>query len=173
MRDLFDPPDPRRVSPGAYPLWDEALVLLNRDLAVTLPRQRPLRLVALPTYEAEEPEHVYVALANGDWDGNPLCPDSAEYPALALMAVADAAQETVVECLWQVWPLCAEHDLGMHPREGTGGCPGGARASACEAARPTSVRPWARSAPSSTRAASTASGGARADGLMRDGRSRT
>jgi hypothetical protein len=120
MRDLFDPPDPRRVSPGAYPLWDEALVLLNRDLAVTLPRQRPLRLVALPTYEAEEPEHVYVALANGDWDGNPLCPDSAEYPALALMAVADAAQETVVECLWQVWPLCAEHDLGMHPREGNG-----------------------------------------------------
>ncbi|MFI9585292.1 hypothetical protein ACIHCQ_26335 [Streptomyces sp. NPDC052236] len=49
-----------------------------------------------------------------------LYPDSADDPASALAIVADAAQETVTECLWQVWPLCAEHGLGMHPRDADG-----------------------------------------------------
>jgi hypothetical protein len=107
----------RRVSSGEYPLWDEALALLNRDLAATLPEQEPLRLPALPPYAADGPEAVHVALANGEWHGNHLCPDSAEDSAFALANVADAAQETVSERLWRAWPLCAEHDLGMHPRD--------------------------------------------------------
>ncbi|MEV4940497.1 hypothetical protein [Streptomyces zaomyceticus] len=115
MRPLFDHPEPRRVSPGEYPMWDRALALLNRDLAVTLPEQEPLRLVALLPYDADEPENVYVALANGEWHGN--CLDSADGPASALAIVADAAQETVAERLWQAWPLCAEHGLGMHPQD--------------------------------------------------------
>ena len=120
MRALFDRPGPRRVSPGEYPMWDGALALLNRDLAVTLPEQEPLQLLALPSHAADEPENVYVALANGEWHGNYLYPDSADDPAYALAIVADAAQETVTECLWQAWPLCAEHDLGMHPRDADG-----------------------------------------------------
>ncbi|OKI94449.1 hypothetical protein AMK10_19315 [Streptomyces sp. CB02058] len=120
MHALFDRPGPRRVSPGEYPLWEEALALLNRDLAVTLPEQEPLQLLALPSCEADEPEHVYVALANGEWHGNHLYPESAEDPAHALADIADAAQETVAERLWQAWPLCAEHDLGMHPRDAEG-----------------------------------------------------
>ncbi|WP_369033044.1 hypothetical protein [Streptomyces adonidis] len=110
-------PEPRRVPPGAYPEWDRALALLNRDLAVTLPEQEPLQLLALPPYDADEPEQVYVALANGEWHGNCLYPESADAPAAALAIVADAAQETVIERLWQVWPLCVEHSLGMHPRD--------------------------------------------------------
>ncbi|MFE5880423.1 hypothetical protein [Streptomyces hydrogenans] len=117
MRALFDPPEPRRVSPGEYPMWDQALALLNRDLAVTLPEQEPLQLLAVPPYDADEPENVYVALANGEWHGNYLEPDPADDPASALAIIADAAQETVTEILWQAWPLCAEHGLGMHPRE--------------------------------------------------------
>jgi hypothetical protein len=117
MRALFDRPEPRRVSPGEYPMWDRALALLNRDLAVTLPEQEPLQLLALPPYDADEPENVYVALANGEWHGNYLYPDSADDPASALAIVADAAQETVTERLWQAWPLCTEHGLGMHPRD--------------------------------------------------------
>ena len=39
---------------------------------------------------------------------------------LARYKVADAAQETVTERLWQAWPVCAEHDLGMHPRDADG-----------------------------------------------------
>ncbi|MFJ4526562.1 hypothetical protein ACIP4Y_37635 [Streptomyces sp. NPDC088810] len=117
MHALFDSPGLRRVSLGEYPLWDEALVLLNRDLAVTLPEQGPLQLVAQPSYEAGEPEYVYVALANGEWHGGHLYPKVAEDLAHALAIVADAAQDTVAERLGQAWPLCVEHKLGMHARE--------------------------------------------------------
>ncbi|MDQ0578100.1 hypothetical protein [Streptomyces rishiriensis] len=117
MHALFDSPGLRRVSLGEYPLWDEALALLNRDLAVTLPEQEPLQLVAQPSYEAGEPECVYVALANGEWHGGHLYPKVAEDLAHALAIVADAAQDTVAERLWQAWPLCVEHNLGMHARE--------------------------------------------------------
>ncbi|MFF9839122.1 hypothetical protein [Streptomyces sp. NPDC013740] len=85
---------------------------------MTLPERKPLLLLALPSYDADEPEDVYVAMANGEWHGNRLAPDSADDLASALAAVADAAQETVTELLWQAWPLCAEHGLGMHPRDG-------------------------------------------------------
>lgn len=87
------------------------------------PQREPLRLLALPPHEGDEqdePESVYVALANGEWHGNHLYADSADDPASALAAVADAAQETVVERLWQAWPVCAEHGLGMHPRAADG-----------------------------------------------------
>lgn len=120
MHAPFDRPEPRRVPPGEHPGWDKALALLNRDLAATLPEQKPLRLLALPPFDAGGPEYVHVALDNGEWHGNALQPESAEDPASALAAVADAAQETVTERLWQAWPLCPEHDLGMHPREADG-----------------------------------------------------
>ncbi|MFE0379870.1 hypothetical protein ACFW1M_30920 [Streptomyces inhibens] len=120
MSALFDLPEPRRVLQGEYPLWDEALALVNRDLAVSLPDQGLLQLLGLPPYNEGEAENVYIALANGEWHGNVLDPHSADNPVLALMAIADAAQETVTECLWQAWPLCGEHDLGMHPREADG-----------------------------------------------------
>ncbi|MEU5239502.1 hypothetical protein ACH4UR_25930 [Streptomyces lydicus] len=120
MSALFDPPEPRRVALGEYPLWDEALAVVNRDLAVTLPDQRPLQLLGLPSYDEGVAEYVYVALANGEWHGNVVDPDSVDTPAVALAALTDAAQETVTECLWQAWPLCDEHGLGMHPREAKG-----------------------------------------------------
>ncbi|WP_198545830.1 hypothetical protein [Actinacidiphila yeochonensis] len=116
----YERPEHRRVLPGEYPLWDGALALLNRDLAVTIPEQEPLRLLALRPWGADEPEDVYVALANGEWHGNNLQPGSADDPAYALSAVADAAQDTVMERLWRVWPLCAEHGLGMHPQDADG-----------------------------------------------------
>ncbi|MBL1093318.1 MULTISPECIES: hypothetical protein [Streptomyces] len=122
MNALFDLPEPRRVLLGEYPLWDEALALVNLDLAATLPDQGLLQLLGIPPVSEDEGEDegVYVATANGEWHGNVLDPDSADNPVLALMAIADAAQETVTECLWQAWPLCGEHNLGMHPREADG-----------------------------------------------------
>jgi hypothetical protein len=120
MSALFDLPEPHRVALGEYPLWDEALALVNRDLAVTLPDQEPLQLLGLPSHDEDVAEYVCVALANGEWHGNVVDPDSADDPALALTAITDAAQETVTECLWQAWPVCDEHDLGMHPRDADG-----------------------------------------------------
>ncbi|SNT50353.1 hypothetical protein [Actinacidiphila glaucinigra] len=120
VNGFFDPPEPHRVPPGKYPLWDEALALVNRDLAATLPDRKPLRLQGVPSYDEDEDEYVCVALANGEWHGNFMDPDSAYDPALALEAVTDAAQETVAECLWQAWPVCGEHKFGMHAREADG-----------------------------------------------------
>lgn len=118
MNDPFPGPRPREVRPGEHPAWDEALALVNRDLAALLPGRGPLRLLAVPSdadVEWEPPEHVYVALPDGRWHGNHLDHASQTDPADALASVADAAQDTVLECLWQVWPVCAEHRLGMHP----------------------------------------------------------
>ncbi|MFE7550094.1 hypothetical protein [Streptomyces gardneri] len=117
---FFGSSAPRPVQPGEYPLWEEALELVNRDLAATLPEQEPLRLTGFPPWEEGEAEYVYVALANGESQGNCLEPGSADSPALALAAVADAAQETVSELLWQAWPVCGEHGIGMHPQEADG-----------------------------------------------------
>lgn len=118
VRELYEMPEGRSVSPGDYPAWDKALGLLNRDLAATLPEQEPLQLIALPPHPfgGDEERHIYVAMADGGWHGNALFAQSEDDDALALAVVADAAQETVTECLWQAWPLCSEHDLGMHPR---------------------------------------------------------
>jgi hypothetical protein len=98
-------------------VWDRALVLLNRDLAATLPQQGPLQLLALASPDADGPENVHVAMADGEWHGDRLDPDSQQSHASALASVAEAAQETVMELLWRAWPLCPEHGLGMHPAE--------------------------------------------------------
>ncbi|MBL1082878.1 hypothetical protein JK359_12945 [Streptomyces actinomycinicus] len=102
-------PEPYFVPTGEHPLWDEALAAVNRDLAATLPEQRPLCLVSYSTHDAEQ---VFVALANGEAHGDSLPPVTSAERALG--DVADAAQETVMECLWKVWPVCTEHGLGMH-----------------------------------------------------------
>ncbi|MES4889425.1 hypothetical protein [Streptomyces sp. NPDC096012] len=116
-------PEPRVVPAGEYPLWDEALAVVNRDLAATLPEQGPLCLRALPGWgEGEdEGEQIYVALPDGDWHGNSLGPQSSARGALgALGAVAEAAQDTVMEVLWQAWPVCTLHGLGVHVAEDAG-----------------------------------------------------
>ncbi|MEU2280747.1 hypothetical protein ABZ614_02045 [Streptomyces sp. NPDC013178] len=120
--DPFHLPPPREVQAGEYPLWDEALALVNRDLAALLPDRGPLRLLALPPDEQDESERerVYVALPDGRWHGSDLCHGSEATITGALAAVAEAAQDTVMECLWQVWPVCAEHRVGMHPRREDG-----------------------------------------------------
>ncbi|MEU3614881.1 hypothetical protein ABZ725_21530 [Streptomyces sp. NPDC006872] len=119
----FNETQARPVEPGEYPVWDEALTLVNHDLAALLPDHGPLRLVARPTWPEESAddeqaaEHVYVAMPNGSWHGNELPPERSAGPGAALAAVAFAAQDTVLEYLWQVWPVCPEHRLGMHPGE--------------------------------------------------------
>lgn len=96
--------------------------MVNRDLTATLPGQDALILMVDPS-ESERGQ-VHVAMSDGRWQGNqvnawdpeegdPLEPDD---EATVLTVVADAAQETLVELLWQVWPVCGEHKLGMHSR---------------------------------------------------------
>ncbi len=103
--------DPRRAEPGRYPRLEAALATVNRDLAATLPDQPPLVLMVWE-------EQVYVAVSDGTWHHNGLQePDDDD---LALGPVADAAQETMADRLWLVWPMCPSHKIGTHLRpEGT------------------------------------------------------
>ncbi|MFG2956225.1 hypothetical protein ACGF5O_21190 [Streptomyces sp. NPDC048291] len=122
-------PEPRPAEPGLWPKLEAALAVVNRDVTATLPGQDALILMAEPPRQPPSPGgvdrgRVYVAMPDGRWQGNqvnaydpeegePLEPDD---EMTVLTVVADAAQETLVELLWQVWPVCGEHKLGMHPR---------------------------------------------------------
>ncbi|MFF6888003.1 hypothetical protein ACFY9F_32985 [Streptomyces sp. NPDC012421] len=132
--DWRPPPEPRPAEPGQWPKLEAALAVVNRDLAATLPGQDPLILLVAPSEEPLSPsgmdrDRVYVAMPDGRWHGNPVnaCdleegdPPEPDDPAAVLAVVADAAQETITELLWQAWPICWEHKIGTHPRPaGTG-----------------------------------------------------
>ncbi|MEU1183158.1 hypothetical protein ABZ464_37085 [Streptomyces sp. NPDC005820] len=122
-------PEPRPAEPGQWPKLEAALAVVNRDLMATLPGQEPLILMVDPPRQPSSPSgiadgQVYVAMSDGRWHGNPVnaCdldegdPPEPHDAATVLTVVADAAQSTVMELLWQVWPVCQEHKTGMHPR---------------------------------------------------------
>jgi hypothetical protein len=52
------------------------------------------------------------------WDGYTssmgIYPASGADPLSALVAVADDAQEALMEALWVAWPVCPVHRLGVH-----------------------------------------------------------
>ncbi|MEU6465141.1 hypothetical protein [Streptomyces sp. NPDC046976] len=120
--------EPERAEPGRWPELEAALAVVNRDVRATLPGQEPLILMVIPAPDgAAGPyggQEVYVAMADGRSHGSPvhtddLVEDAPREPgdaATVLSVVAEAAQETVMELLWQVWPLCREHGTGVHPR---------------------------------------------------------
>ncbi|UWW95872.1 hypothetical protein GO605_09315 [Streptomyces murinus] len=106
--------------------------MVNRDVraTLTLPGREPLILMVVPDPDGFDGDQVYVAMADGRSHGNPVHSDDLEEgaepepgdAAAVLTVVAEAAQETLMELLWQVWPLCREHGTGMHPRPaGTSG----------------------------------------------------
>ncbi|MFE9659534.1 hypothetical protein [Streptomyces sp. NPDC005955] len=122
-------PEPGPAAPGQWPELEAALAVVNRDLTATLPGQEALVLMVDPPWPPPQPGggdrgQVYVAMPDGRWHGNAVNEDDPEEgdppgpddAAAVLTAVADAAQSTVMELRWQVWPICPEHGIGMHPR---------------------------------------------------------
>ncbi|CAL2071022.1 MULTISPECIES: hypothetical protein [Streptomyces] len=121
-----------RAEAGRWPELEAALAVVNRDVraTLTLPGREPLILMVVPDPDGFDGDQVYVAMADGRSHGNPVHSDDLEEgaepepgdAAAVLTVVAEAAQETLMELLWQVWPLCREHGTGMHPRPaGTSG----------------------------------------------------
>jgi len=60
------------------------------------------------------------------WDGHRgsgsgVFPASGKDPVTALEAVADEAQDAVMETIWGAWPVCPAHTMGAHAevRDGT------------------------------------------------------
>ncbi|WDO05673.1 hypothetical protein ME763_08365 [Streptomyces murinus] len=121
-----------RGEAGRWPELEAALAVVNRDVRATLPGQEPLILMVTPAPDGAAGSdgsyggQVYVAMADGRSHGNPVhagdleegggAPPEPGDAATVLSVVAEAAQETVMELLWRVWPLCREHGTGMHPR---------------------------------------------------------
>ncbi|MEU6539743.1 hypothetical protein [Streptomyces sp. NPDC047000] len=127
----MNPSSPVRPEPGRWPKLEAALTVVNRDIRATLPDQDALVLMSTwdPSWDpalrdATEPEQVYVAMPDGRWQGNAVNrydpePDDPREPddeETVLALVAEAAQETLMELRWQVWPVCREHRLGMYAR---------------------------------------------------------
>ncbi|MFB6960840.1 hypothetical protein ACFCYB_28460 [Streptomyces sp. NPDC056309] len=122
-------PEPRPAEPGQWPKLEAALAVVNRDLMATLPDQEALILMVDPPWQLLPPSEidrgqVYVAMPDGRWHGNSVnaCdleegdPPELDDATTVLTLVADAAQSTIMELLWRVWPICSEHKIGMHPR---------------------------------------------------------
>ncbi|WP_055525699.1 hypothetical protein [Streptomyces graminilatus] len=128
-RDRHHHPEPRPAEPGQWPKLEAALAVVNRDVMATLPGQDALILMVVPPGQHSPPGgidrgQVYVAMPDGRWHGNqvnvwdpeeddPPEPHDAE---TVLATVADAAQSTIMELLWQAWPVCWEHKTGTHVR---------------------------------------------------------
>ncbi|MGW1465710.1 hypothetical protein ACWCPT_15390 [Streptomyces sp. NPDC002308] len=124
---MREPPEPVPTEPGRWPKLEAALAVVNRDLRATLPGQDALVLMGVPSYEPVSraftgEEQVYVAMPDGRWQGNAVnasdleegCPPEPDDPHTVLAVVAEAAQDTVMELLWQAWPVCPAHGTGMH-----------------------------------------------------------
>ena len=59
------------------------------------------------------------------WDGHlgsgsGIYPSECRAPVTALVAVADDAQDSLMETIWAAWPVCPVHALGTHPQERDG-----------------------------------------------------
>ncbi|WP_448316046.1 hypothetical protein [Streptomyces sp. CO7] len=129
VRDRQRAAEPGWAASGRWPVLEAALAVVNRGLSATLPGQGELVLVVAPCGgppgpDGHDREHVHVALPDGRWHGdrvNAGDPEAGdlpepEDPSTVLAVVAEAAQETVMELLWKVWPTCPEHGTGLHCR---------------------------------------------------------
>jgi len=66
------------------------------------------------------PENAIIELSGGYTHGTPITPDNGDTCTSALEAVADLLQEVLMERHYAVWPACAVHGLGLHPRRAEG-----------------------------------------------------
>ncbi|WP_133305872.1 hypothetical protein [Microbispora triticiradicis] len=50
----------------------------------------------------------------GGYGSPAIWPSSGRDAGAALVEIADAVQDVVIEHIWGVWPICPEHRLGLH-----------------------------------------------------------
>ncbi|MGP4096526.1 DDE-type integrase/transposase/recombinase [Nonomuraea sp. KM90] len=97
------------LEPRLWATLEHALKVVERDVRARGITGK-LRLV---THDWDNGGHAWVEF-QGDHHGNGISPITGRDPQTALAAVADAVQETIMELIWRVWPVCATHDLGLH-----------------------------------------------------------
>ncbi|MFD0888750.1 hypothetical protein ACFQ08_29790 [Streptosporangium algeriense] len=94
-----------------YALEPALLAELEEDLKVV---ERDLRATGITgTLRVIIPDWDFMGMAWVEFDG--LCQGNGIPPGSGgTLCVADAAQEVVMEVIWEAWPACPEHDLGLH-----------------------------------------------------------
>jgi hypothetical protein len=106
------------VAPERLETLRAALRIVARDLATCGIEGEP----EIEVLEDWFPVGAGVRLADGErlnWGGH-ILPSMCDDPATALTSLAVMIQESLLERTWQVWPVCARHDFGVHGSERDG-----------------------------------------------------
>jgi hypothetical protein len=105
------------LEPGWLATLEEALDVIRLDIRAT---GLPPGSVRLITPGWSHPSHAFVEY-QGTWgSGSGIAPVTGSDARQALIAVADAAQDSVMEARWEAWPVCPAHQFGVHVQEGEG-----------------------------------------------------
>jgi hypothetical protein len=102
------------LEPGLLTTLEEAMEAVNADMRATgLPGTG--RLV-VPRWEWS-PYNAFVLTWAGDYGSTSgIFPQEARDPVTALAAVADHAQDALMETLGEAWPVCPAHAPAAHAR---------------------------------------------------------
>jgi hypothetical protein len=105
------------LEPGRLVALEEALEAVKADMQATgLPG---LARLAVPEWSS--PLHAFVEFRGGGYgSATGIAPANGGNPVWALVAVADEAQDSVMETPWEAWPVCPSHQLGAHAQEHEG-----------------------------------------------------
>ena len=85
----------------------QALATVQRDVDATFTGTITLKLRWVN-------DELFIALSDGRFHGEPVSDLVATSPASLLGRIAEAAQDTIMGVLWQVWPTCPLHNTGAH-----------------------------------------------------------
>ncbi|MEV0228160.1 hypothetical protein [Nonomuraea sp. NPDC050786] len=96
------------LEPGLWAALEQALSVVERDVRGA-GLTGTLRLV-MPDWDDSGTARVEF---RGGYHGNGIWPCEGSDAQGALVTVADAAQEAIVEILWEVRPVCPAHDRGL------------------------------------------------------------
>jgi hypothetical protein len=101
--------------PGWLACLEDAMRQANRDVAAT-GIGCPCRL-RVHDDQPGRSGNAYVETGDGyTGTSGGIYPASGADPVSALVAVADDAQDALMEALWTAWPVCPVHRLGVHAR---------------------------------------------------------
>ncbi|MFI7104908.1 hypothetical protein ACIBK9_01220 [Nonomuraea sp. NPDC050227] len=97
------------LDPQLWATLEQALKIVERDVragGIT----GPLRLITDPSRGRHDAQVEF----EGSYHGNGIPPEAGSDAQTALLSLAEAVQETVMELTWTVWPVCPVHDRGLH-----------------------------------------------------------